>query len=100
MAWNALSASFEAGATLTPDVKMDPGARNINLQNTRAHSATAQEGYLQTGAIREECANYKELVEQARMPDVSVCASISAKSRHLKLWLLAQGDQPPQTDIC
>ena len=81
MAWNALSASIEAGASLTPDVKMDPGARNINLQNTRAHSTTAQEGYLQTGAIREECANYKELAEQeqARMPDVSVCVHFGKK---------------------
>ena len=38
-------------------------------------------GILQTGAILEECANYKELAEQeqARMPDVSVCVHFGKK---------------------
>ena len=43
MVGNALSGSFQAAASLMPDVKRDR-ARNINLQNTRAHSATAPEG--------------------------------------------------------
>ena len=56
---------------------------------------------LQTGAIREECADYKELEEQARMPDVRVWSVEFGKKSPLETVAAgARWDRPPQTDIC